>query len=362
MIIASATKVINEYDTMEAVDAANEAVASASKELVAMEHAAIDEETGSVSIFGKDPEGNITSEMELTSRSMNLYDAEDLVASFGEKTVIGSENEGEFRVSIEKNKIAMLHGSEEKFRISGNYAYAPDEGTPIENFKEWDGDTSTFADGYARCLFSRSLKWTGGWYIFDFSDVPQINDVYGAKIEGTDTEAALMEMVYAVVYFDDPDKLYLISETGAINRYIRPYVQTYIDGSLSIEGHNESIGTTHLLSEKTTSIASATSSVQLSDTYTLGPGVWIIVGEVEYAEKTGGARHATVGYRSDPAAGWTKNTYSYMTVGPSPSTVTRLQTSAIMTFSKDTQVCIMGFQSSGSKISATAKGRAVRIA
>lgn len=95
MIIASGTKVINDYDTLEAVDTANEAKESASKELVAMEHATIDEETGNIAIFGRDAEGNITSEMDLTSRGMGLYDSGEQVASFsGNKIELGKTGKG----------------------------------------------------------------------------------------------------------------------------------------------------------------------------------------------------------------------------------------------------------------------------
>ena len=277
MIIASATKVINEYDTMEAVDAANEAAASASKELVAMEHAAIDEETGSVSIFGKDPEGNITSEMELTSRSMNLYDAEDLVASFGGKSV-----------SLAKDRIeigeAELHYQEPQELVEpddeSSYSFHDyvSEGTVLNSLNEMliSSGRRTVSGG-VRGINELGLR---SWNNFSQTTLSaRLND--GGDDRSTLKSSARFVLQSSLNWYDGTyTSRAFLSAKKIIFRALEGLT---VIGPLTVGGHNSPIGTRL---DGTIADTQATSTTTTKHTITLPEGVWILTVNICFGNKT----------------------------------------------------------------------------
>lgn len=251
------------------------------------------DETGALVISNDKTDGNVR----LDYDSVDVRRGDRVVASFGEETVIGGDRA--YHLNLKPNRISMAYKSDEVFYVEGTFTKLPPSGATIYDLGK--GEISRFEPA-ARILVAGSYSYPAGYYRMDFTDIPEIDEIYYVYLEEQRTEAALQALCYAYIYFSDLNTIYIdLGEARPLE--VRAKVETNIVGDIDVAGeitlggHDSPIGT-----RLSGAIADtqATSTTTTKHTITLPEGVWILTVNICFGNKTtiSGSTSTTAGNRA----------------------------------------------------------------
>lgn len=214
-----------------------------------------------------------------------------------------------YHLNLQSDRISMAYKSDEVFYVEGTFAKLPPSGATIYDLGKGERLESEVKPG-ARILVSTRYEYPAGYYKMDFTDIPEINEIYYVYLDGErePDQAVLQAFCYAYIFFSDINTIYVDTD-GTIPLEIKARVDTNIVGSidvagdLTVGGHSTPIGWTKYNTNSTaTAISSSNTSSwrSVKASMTLPAGSYVIKGRLHYGNHTtvSGSTNASAGKRS----------------------------------------------------------------